>query len=132
MHKPVVFGKGQWSSGYDVALTTRRSPVQFRPGPLKNERIVLMSEKILFSLKNCVKCMQTKELMSDRNDIKIVTYPHEISDWSNEQLNEAKSHDVYQDLSVTAPILWVDSQKIIGYLRIRKWLQDNKIKKDSF
>ena len=24
---------GQWSSGYDVALTTRRSPVQFRPGP---------------------------------------------------------------------------------------------------
>ncbi len=32
---------GQWSSGYDVALTTRRSPVQFRPGPLlslcKNE-----------------------------------------------------------------------------------------------
>lgn len=25
---------GQWSRGYDVALTTRRSPVQFRPGPL--------------------------------------------------------------------------------------------------
>ncbi len=24
---------GQWSSGYDVALTTRRPPVQFRPGP---------------------------------------------------------------------------------------------------
>ena len=24
---------GQWSSGYDVALTTRRSPVQFRLGP---------------------------------------------------------------------------------------------------
>ena len=26
--------EGQWSSGYNVALTTRRSPVQFRPGPL--------------------------------------------------------------------------------------------------
>ena len=25
---------GQWSSGYDVALTTRRSHVQFLPGPL--------------------------------------------------------------------------------------------------
>jgi integrase/recombinase XerD len=25
---------GQWSRGYNVALTTRRSPVQFRPGPL--------------------------------------------------------------------------------------------------
>jgi hypothetical protein len=24
---------GQWSSGYDVALTTRRSHVQFLPGP---------------------------------------------------------------------------------------------------
>lgn len=29
---------GQWSSGYDVALTTRRSPVQFRPGPLPSFR----------------------------------------------------------------------------------------------
>jgi hypothetical protein len=33
MHKPAVFNLGQWSSGYDVALTTRRSHVQFLPGP---------------------------------------------------------------------------------------------------
>ena len=26
--------QGSWSRGYDGALTRRRSPVQFRPGPL--------------------------------------------------------------------------------------------------
>ncbi|UCB57923.1 MAG: hypothetical protein JSV67_04755 [Thermoplasmatales archaeon] len=85
-----------------------------------------MDGKILFSLENCVKCMQTKELLTDRDDIRIVTYPHEISDWTNEQLNEAKSHDVFDDLTITAPILWIDGRKTIGYLRIRKWFQDNK------
>lgn len=85
-----------------------------------------MDGKILFSLENCIKCMQTKELLTDRDDIRIVTYPHEISDWTNEQLNEAKSHDVFDDLTITAPILWIDGRKTIGYLRIRKWLQDNK------
>jgi len=83
-----------------------------------------MVEKILFSLENCTKCTQTKELLNDRDDIKIVTYPHEITDWSDEQLNDAKSHDVFEDLQRTAPILWLDGEKTIGYLRIRKWLQD--------
>jgi glutaredoxin len=85
-----------------------------------------MVEKILFSLENCVKCMQTKELLVDREDIKIVTYPHDITDWNDEQLTDAKSHDVFEDLQITAPILWVNGEKIIGYLRIRKCLQDNK------
>jgi len=85
-----------------------------------------MSDIKLFSLENCVKCMQTKELLTDRNDIQIITYPHDISNWNKEQLEEAKSHDVYDDLQTTAPILWVDGQKLVGYLRIRKWLQDNK------
>jgi glutaredoxin len=85
-----------------------------------------MIEKILFSLENCVKCTQTKELLTGRNDIKIVTYPHNINDWNDEQLNEAKSHNVFEDLQITAPILWVEGKKTVGYLRIRKWLQDNK------
>jgi len=85
-----------------------------------------MIEKILFSLENCTKCTQTKELLIDRNDIKIVTFPHNINDWNDEQLNDAKSHSVFEDLLLTAPILWVDGKKTVGYLRIRKWLQDNK------
>ena len=84
-----------------------------------------MVEKILFSLENCTKCTQTKEILTDRDDIKIVTYPHDIADWNDEQMNDAKSHDVFEDLQITAPILWVNGEKIIGYLRIRKWLQDN-------
>ena len=84
-----------------------------------------MSKKVLFSLENCMKCTQTKDLLVNRNDIKIVTYPHEISEWSEENLNEARFHNVFEDLKITAPILWVDGEKTIGYLRIRKWLQDN-------
>ena len=84
-----------------------------------------MSEKILFSLENCVKCMQTKELLADRDDIKIFTFPHEINEWSDEDLALAKDHDVLDDLKQTAPIMWIDGEKKVGYLRIRKWLQDN-------
>ena len=73
-----------------------------------------------------MKCTQTKELLTDGDDIKIVTYPHDINDWNGEQLNEAKTHDVFEDLQRTAPILWLDGEKKIGYLRIRKWLQDNE------
>jgi len=85
-----------------------------------------MSEKILFSLEKCIKCTQTKEIINDREDIKILTYPHEITDWNNDQLEYAKSYNVYDDLQKTAPILWIDGEKKIGYLRIRKWLQDNE------
>jgi glutaredoxin len=85
-----------------------------------------MGEKILFSLENCMKCTQTKELLTDRDDIKIITYPHDIYNWSEEQLKEAKTYDVFEDLQKTAPILWIADEKQIGYLRIRKWLQDNK------
>ena len=83
-----------------------------------------MNEKFLFSLEYCIKCTQTKELLADRDDIEIVTFPHDINEWDDEQLNDAKSHDVFEDLQKTAPILWIDGEKKIGYLRIRKWLQD--------
>ena len=94
----------------------------------------IMAEKILFSLENCPKCTQTKELMEGRDDIKIETYPHEIENWSEEQLNNSKSYDVFEDLKITAPILWAGGEKIIGYLRVRKCLQDNEIseRKEKF
>ena len=70
--------------------------------------------------------MQTKELLIDRDDVEIVTFPHDISEWNDEELKQAKTHDVFDDLQKTAPILWLDGEKKIGYLRIRKWLQDTK------
>ncbi|UCD14038.1 MAG: hypothetical protein JSW60_01075 [Thermoplasmatales archaeon] len=85
-----------------------------------------MIKAILFSLENCIKCNQTKELLSDRDDVEIVTFPHSINEWSNENLELAKSHDVFDELQKTAPVLWLDGEKKVGYLRIRKWLQDNK------
>ena len=88
--------------------------------------MVEMSKPILFSLEQCVKCMQTKELLIDRDDVEIVTFPHDVSEWNDEELKQAKTHDVFDDLQKTAPILWLDGEKKIGYLRIRKWLQDTK------
>ncbi|MCJ2533855.1 MAG: hypothetical protein LN364_01320 [Candidatus Thermoplasmatota archaeon] len=85
-----------------------------------------MNKPILFSLEQCVKCVQTKELMTDRDDVEIVTFPHDINEWSDEELEKAKAHDVFDDLQKTAPILWLDGDKKIGYLRIRKWLQDTQ------
>lgn len=85
-----------------------------------------MTEIILFTLENCEKCLQIKELIKEKNTIKIITYPHFIDDWSNEQINEAKNYDVFNDLQITAPVLWMNKKKFVGYLRIRKYLQDNK------
>ena len=72
-----------------------------------------------------MKCQETKELLAGRNDIDIVTFPHDLSRWNDKDLTLAKSHDVFEDLQKTAPILWLDGEKKVGYLRIRKWLQDS-------
>ena len=85
-----------------------------------------MNKAILFSLENCVKCTQTKELLFERDDVEIVTFPHDLNNWSEDDFKLAKSHDVLEDLQKTAPILWLDGEKKIGFLRIKKWLQDNK------
>ena len=84
------------------------------------------SRPILFSLEQCIKCQQTKDLLGDRSDIQILTLPHEFSTWSKDDIALAKKHEVFEDLQRTAPILWKDGDKIVGYLRIRKWLQDSE------
>ncbi len=85
-----------------------------------------MEKKILFSLENCTKCTQTKELLGNRTDVETVTFPHDLGKWTNDDLECAKLHNVFEDLQQTAPILWIDGEKKVGYLRIRKWLQDSK------
>lgn len=88
-----------------------------------------MSKPILFSLEHCVKCNQTKDLIKDNEAIDIITFPHDLAQWNEDELDLAKSHDVFEDLQQTAPILWVNGEKKIGYLRIRKWLQDHPLEK---
>jgi len=84
-----------------------------------------MEKAILFSLEQCIKCGQTKTLLKGRNDVDIVTFPHDVSQWSDEQKQLAQQYDVFEDLHQTAPILWVDGQKFVGFLRIRKWIQES-------
>ncbi|MFA5102315.1 MAG: hypothetical protein WC525_04110 [Candidatus Thermoplasmatota archaeon] len=80
----------------------------------------------MFSLEQCIKCQQTKELLTNRDDVEIITFPHDLNQWREEEVTLAKTHDVFEDLQNTAPILWLDGEKKIGYLRIRKWLQDTQ------
>lgn len=84
-----------------------------------------MAKAILFSLEHCVKCQETKDLLEGRTDVEVVTFPHDLSQWSTEDRQCAESHQVFEDLQRTAPILWLDGEKKVGYLRIRKWLQDS-------
>jgi glutaredoxin len=83
-----------------------------------------MTKTILFSLEHCIKCQETKALLAGREDVQIVTFPHDLNQWREEDLTLAKTHDVFEDLQKTAPVLWLDGEKKIGYLRIRKWIQD--------
>ncbi len=78
----------------------------------------------MFSLEHCTKCQEIKELLTGREDIKIVTFPHDLNHWREQDIILAKSHEVFEDLQKTAPILLLDGEKKIGYLRIRKWIQD--------
>lgn len=82
-------------------------------------------KKILFSLHNCVKCTQTKELLKNRKDIEIITLPHEIDNWNKKHRKIVNEYNVYDDLIKTAPILCVNGKKIIGYLQIRRWINKN-------
>jgi hypothetical protein len=71
-----------------------------------------------------MKCQEAKELLAGRNDVEIITFPHDINQWNDNDFDLAKSYTVFEDLQKTAPILWLDGEKKIGYLRIRKWVQD--------
>jgi hypothetical protein len=84
-----------------------------------------MTRPILFSLEHCPKCDQTKQLIGSRTDIDIVTFPHDLKAWTPQHLELAVGHNVLEDLKITAPILWKDGEKTIGYLRIKRLLLES-------
>ena len=82
---------------------------------------------ILFCLDNCPKCDKVKEQIATK-DIEVVTFPHNFVNWNSEQDWIANKYDVLVDLQTTAPILVLeDGTKIIGQLRIERWLKNEKI-----
>jgi len=54
-----------------------------------------MTKTILFSLEHCIKCQQIKELLAGRDDVEIITFPHDLNQWQEEDLAMAKTHDVF-------------------------------------
>jgi hypothetical protein len=50
-------------------------------------------------------------LLIGRKDIEIITFPHDLNQWREEDLTLAKTHNVFEDLQKTAPVLWLDGEK---------------------
>jgi len=90
-------------------------------------RLEMRRKPILFSLENCKRCEYVKSRIPDGVDIEIKTYPHDIKDWSPEQLAEACYYEVYTDLQRTAPILLLpDGRKITSVIEIKNLLKELK------
>lgn len=87
-----------------------------------------MREKpILFTLENCERCEYIKKKIPDDLDIEVKMYPHDIKDWSPDQLVETCYYEVYLDLQRTAPILLLpDGRKITSIIEIKKILTSKR------
>lgn len=93
-----------------------------------NEGINLGKKRaILFSLEECIKCTSVKNLIKDRNDILSITFPHDFYDWCEQYVKTAETFNILEDIKITAPILVLlpEYEKIIGQLRIMRWLKND-------
>lgn len=88
-----------------------------------------MEKPILFSLENCKRCEFVKSRIPNGFDIEIKMYPHDVKDWTTDQMAEAAFYEVYADLQRTAPILLLpDGRKITNVVEIKNIL--SSLKKD--
>lgn len=89
-------------------------------------------KNMLLCLEQCTKCTEAKELIRGRGDIMVITFPHDFDKWTEIQKKFVEKFKVLADLQKTAPI-FVDSEgKVsVGFLRIKKWIQDNPEKQDD-
>ncbi|RLF38163.1 MAG: hypothetical protein DRN03_00375 [Thermoplasmata archaeon] len=86
-----------------------------------------IDKPILFGLENCKRCEYVKEHIPEGIDIEIKTYPHDMKEWSVDQLTEAVFYEVYTDLQKTAPILLLpDGRKLKSVIEIKRYLRSLK------
>ena len=83
-----------------------------------------MTKPILFSLEHCMKCDQTKKILTNY-DIEIITLPHDVTDWNDEQKQLVTKYNVLDHLQRTAPILWTPEETYVGYLKIKRWAEQS-------
>lgn len=84
-----------------------------------------MKKPILFTLSQCLKCEEAKKYL-DGIDIDVVQFPNTFGQWSEFEKNIAEKYDVLEDLKRTAPILVTEEGKVVGQLRIKKWVNDHE------
>ncbi len=84
-----------------------------------------MNKPILFSLENCKRCEYVKKHLPEGVDIEIKTYPHDLKEWSPDQLAEAAYYEVLSDLQRTAPVLLLpDGKKLTSVIDIKNFLSN--------
>ncbi|KAA0007957.1 MAG: hypothetical protein DRN01_01705 [Thermoplasmata archaeon] len=87
----------------------------------------MVDKPVLFSLENCERCEFVKGRIPEGVDVEIKTYPHELKDWTVDQITEAAFHEVYAELQRTAPILLLpDGSKLTGAIEIKNFLSSMK------
>jgi len=68
-----------------------------------------------------------KKHLPEGVDIEIKTYPHDVKEWSSDQLAEAAYYEVLSDLQRTAPILLLpDGRKLTSVIDIKNFLSNIK------
>jgi len=78
---------------------------------------------ILFTLTHCPKCEAVKGYLR-KVDYSWYSLPHDFKDWQEFDIKTVKEYGIFEDIQENAPILIVGDKKIIGQLRIKKWVQD--------
>lgn len=82
---------------------------------------------ILFSLKGCTKCNMAKEYLVENGiEFKEMKLSHTIADWSEPEKAILEECDVITALSRTAPVMYYDGKKYLGYLKIKRWVDERR------
>jgi len=84
-----------------------------------------MKKPILFTLAQCIKCEEAKRYL-EGVDIDVIQFPNTFGQWSSFEKDIAEKYGVLDDLKRTAPILVTENEKVVGQLRIKKWVNDNE------
>lgn len=82
---------------------------------------------ILFSLKGCTKCDMAKEYLNEQDiEFKEMVLSPIISDWTETEKAILEECDAVTDLSKTAPVMYYDGKRYLGYLKIKRWADERR------
>lgn len=82
---------------------------------------------ILFSLEGCTKCDLAKSyLVQNGIEFKELTLSNTMSEWSEAEKAILEECDAVTDLSRTAPVMYYNGKRYLGYLKIKRWVDERR------